>query len=213
MSQYLPTGGFKWLTEKQINNLNLAKYQGDNNKGLILEVDLEYPKELHDLHNDYPIAAEKAQVTEDMLSDYSKKIAEKYKISTGLVHKLIPTLSNKEKYVLHYRNLELYIDLGLKLTKVHRVLKFNQSAWLKQYIDFNTQKRTNAKNAFEKDFFKLMNNSVFGKTMENIRKRVDVRLVTNEKKLLKMTAKPTYVSSKIFNENLVAVHKIKETLP
>ena len=179
ISQYLPTGGFKWLTEKQINNLNLAKYQEDSNKGLILEVDLEYPKELHDLHNDYPLAAEKVKVTEDMLSGYSKKIAEKYKIPTGLVHKLIPTLSNKEKYVLHYRNLQLYTDLGLKLTKVHRVLEFNQSAWLKQYIDFNTQKRTNAKNAFEKDFFKLMNNSVFGKTMENIRKRVDVRLVTD----------------------------------
>ena len=160
----------------------------------------------------YPLAAEKVKVTEDMLSSYSKKIAEKYKISTGLVHKLIPTLSNKEKYVLHYRNLQLYIDLGLKVTKVHRVLQFDQSAWLKQYIDFNTQKRPNAKNAFEKDFFKLMNNSVFGKTMENIRKRVDVRLVTDDKKLLKMVAKPTYVSSKIFNENLVAVHKIKETL-
>ena len=212
MSQYLPTGGFRWLTEKQINNLNLAKYQEDSNKGLILEVDLEYPEGLHDLHNDYPLAAEKVKVTEDMLSGYSKKIAEKYKISTGLVHKLIPTLSNKEKYVLHYSNLQLYTDLGLKLTKVHRVLEFNQSAWLKQYIDFNTQKRTNAKNVFEKDFFKLMNNSVFGKTMENIRKRVDVRLVTDEKKLLKMAAKPTYVSSKIFKENLVAVHKIKETL-
>ena len=114
--------------------------------------------------------------------------------------------------MLHYRNLQLYIDLGLKVTKVHRVLQFDQSAWLKQYIDFNTQKRTNAKNAFEKDFFKLMNNSVFRKTSENIRKRVDVRLITNDKKLLKMAAKPTYVSSKIFNENLVALHKIKETL-
>ena len=100
----------------------------------------------------------------------------------------------------------------MKVNKVHRVLEFNQSPWLKQYIDFNTEKRKNAKNAFEKDFFKLMNNSVFGKTMENIRKRVDVRLVTDEKKLLKLTSKPTYVSSKIFNENLVAVHKIKETL-
>ena len=92
------------------------------------------------------------------------------------------------------------------------MLEFNQSPWLKQYIDFNTQKRTQAKNSFEKDFFKLMNNSVFGKTMENIRKRVDVRLVTDDKKLTKLTSKPTYVSSKIFNENLVAVHKIKETL-
>ena len=212
MSQYLPTGGFRWMTQKQIDKINLAKYKEDSEKGLILEVDLEYPEDLHDLHNDYPLAPEKVKVTEDMLSDYCKKIAEKYGISTGLVSKLIPTLGKKEKYVLHYRNLQLYIDLGLKMTKVHRALEFNQSPWLKQYIDFNTEKRKNAKNAFEKDFFKLMNNSVFGKTMENIRKRVDVRLVTDEKKLLKYTSKPTYVSSKIFNENLVAVHKIKETL-
>ena len=212
MSQYLPTGGFKWLTEKQINKINLAQYNEDSNKGLLIEVDLEYPKELHDLHNDYPVAAERVCVNKDMLSEYCKTIATKYNISTGLVSKLIPTLSNKEKYVLHYRNLQLYLDLGLKINKVHRVLEFNQSPWLKQYINFNTQKRTQAKNSFEKDFFKLMNNSVFGKTMENLRKRVDVRLITDEKKLLKMVSKPTYVSSKIFNENLVAVHKIKETL-
>ena len=212
MSQYLPTGGFRWMTPKQIDKINLAKYKEDSKKGFIAEVDLEYPEELHDLHNDYPLAPEKVKVTKDMLSDYCQNIAEKYSISTGLVHKLIPTLGNKEKYVLHYRNLQLYINLGLKVTKVHQVLEFNQSPWLKQYIDFNTEKRKNAKNAFEKDFFKLMNNSVFGKTMENIRKRVDVRLVTDEKKLLKWVSKPTYVSSKIFNENLVAVHKIKETL-
>ncbi|XP_068738984.1 uncharacterized protein [Montipora capricornis] len=212
MSQYLPTGGFKWLAKNQINQIDLAKYKENSNKGLILEVDLEYPKELHDLHNDYPLAAEKVKVNKDMLSNYCQEIANKFKVSTGLVHKLIPTLSNKEKCVLHYRNLQLYTDLGLKITKIHRVLKFNQSPWLKEYIDFNTQKRTNAKNAFEKDFFKLMNNSVFGKTMENIRKRVDVRLVTDKNKLSKMAAKPTYVSSKIFNKNLVAVHKIKETL-
>ena len=212
MSQYLPTGGFRWMTQKQIDMTDLAKYNEDSKKGLILEVDLEYPKELHDLHNDYPLGPEKVKVTKDMLLEYSKRIADKFNISTGLVHKLIPTLNNKEKYVLHHRNLQLYTDLGLKVTQVHRVLEFNQFPWLKQYIDFNTEKRKDAKNAFEKDFFKLMNNSVFGKTMENIRKRVDVRLVTDEKKLLKYASKPTYVSSKIFNENLVAVHKIKETL-
>ena len=216
MSQYLPTGGFRWMTQKQIDKIDLAKYKEDSDKGMIIEVDLEYPEELHDLHNDYPLAPEKVKVTNDMLSEYCKNISDKYGISTGLVSKLISTLGKKEKYVLHYRNLQLYIDLGLKVTKVHRVLEFNQSPWLKQYmyIDFNTEKRKNAKNAFEKDFFKLMNNSVFGKTMENIRKRVDVRLVTDEKKLSKYTctSKPTYVSSKIFNDNLVAVHKIKETL-
>ena len=212
MSQYLPTGRFRWMTQKQIDKIDLAKYKEDSDKGIILEVDLKYPKELHDLHNDYPLAAEKIKVTNDMLSEYCKNISDKYNISIGLVHKLIPTLSNKKNYVLHYRNLQLYLSLGLKVDKIHRVLEFKRSPWLKQYIDFNTEKRKSAKNDFEKDFFKLMNNSVFGKTMENIRKRVDVRLVTDENKLLKLASKPTYVSSKIFNENLVAVHKIKETL-
>ena len=212
MSQYLPTGSFEWLSPKQIEKINLNKYTENSNKGMILEVDLEYPQELHDLHNDYPLGPEKMKVIDEMLSNYCKKIQKKFNISTGLVHKLIPTLNNKQKYVLHYRNLQLYLNLGLKLKKIHRVLEFDQSPWLKQYIDFNTQKRTHAKNSFEKDFFKLMNNSVFGKTMENIRKRVDVRLVTSKEKLLKLASKPTYMSSKIFNENLVAVHKIKETL-
>ena len=209
MSQYLPTGGFKWLNEEF---LLLDDYTDTSDKGLILEVDLEYPDELHDLHNDYPLAPEKVKVERDMLSTYCKEIANKFNMSSGLVHKLIPTLGNKEKYVLHYRNLQLYLDLGMKLKKIHRVLEFNQSPWLKEYIDFNTVKRANAKNSFEKEFFKLMNNSVYGKTMENLRKRVDVKLVTNEKKLLKWVSRPTYVSSKIFNEDLVAVHKIKETL-
>ena len=212
MSQYLPTGKFKWLKQNKIDNLDINKYNEQSKKGLILEVDLEYPYELHNLHNDYPLAVEKIKVETDMLSNYCKKISNKYGISTGLVSKLIPTLNNKEKYVLHYRNLQLYLDLGLKLKKIHRVLEFDQSPWLKQYIDFNTEKRKNAKNDFEKDFFKLMNNIVFGKTMENIRKRVDVRLVTDKNKLLKLTSKPTYLSCKIFNKNLVAVHKIKETL-
>ena len=212
MSQYLPTGNFKWLTKEQINKTNLANYSEEHDEGLLLEFDLDYPQELHDLHNDYPLAPEKLKVNKNMLSEYCQKIAGKFNISSGQVHKLITTLGKKEKYVLHYRNLQLYLSLGLKLKKVHRVLQFNQSPWLKKYIDFNTNKRTLSKNDFEKNFFKLMNNSVFGKTMENLRKRVDVRLVTNKEKLLKLSSKPSYVSSKIFNENLVAVHKIKETL-
>ena len=152
------------MTDKDISKIDLGKYKKDGKKELILEVDLEYPQELHDLHNDYPVAPEKVKVSNDMLSGYCKKIAEKYKISIGLVSKLIPTLTDKKECMLHYRNLQLYLDLGLKIKKVHRVLKFDQSPWLKQYIDFNTEKRKHAKNSFEKDLFKLMNNSVFGKT-------------------------------------------------
>ena len=166
MSQYTPTGNFRWMTDKETNKIDLAKYKANGKKGLILEVDLEYPEELHDLHNDYPVAPEKAKVSKNMLSRYCKEIAEKYKISIGQVNKLIPTLKDKKEYVLHYWNLQLYLDLGLKIKKVHRKLEFNKSFWLKQYIDFNTEKRKHARNPFEKDFFKLMNNSVFGKTME-----------------------------------------------
>ena len=140
MSQYLRTGNFKRMTDKEINKIDLGKYKADGKKGLILEVDLEYPQELHDMHNDYPVCPEKVKVSQNMLSTYCKKIAEKYHISIGLVSKLIPTLRDKKEYILHYRNLQLYLDLGLKIKKVHRVLKFDQSPWLKQYIDFNTEK-------------------------------------------------------------------------
>ena len=151
-------------------------------------------------------------VTNDMLSDYCRNIKNLHGNSSGNVSKLVSTLRDKKKYVLHYLNVKLYLNLGLKLTKVHRVLEFKQRKWLKSYIDFNTEMRKDAKYSFEKDFFKLMNNSVFGKTMENLRKRTNIELVTNEKRLLKLTAKPTYVTSKIFDENLVGVHTKKERL-
>ena len=105
--------------------------------GYWLEVDLEYPDELHELHNDYPLAPEKLTVTNDILSNYCKSIADKYEIKVGDIKKLIPNLANKTNYVVHYRNLQLYLSLGMKLTKIHKVLKFNQSDWMKKYIDFN----------------------------------------------------------------------------
>ena len=174
------------------------------------EVDLEYLDELHELHNDYPLSPEKLAVTNDMLSKYCKKIADKYDIKVGDVKKLIPNLGNETKYVLHYRNLQLYLSLGIK--KIHRVLKFKQSDWMKKYIDFNTEKRKNATNDFEKDFFKLMINSVYGKTMENLRKRINVRFVNNEKDFLKYTSRPTYVTHKLFDKDCAAIHEIKPVL-
>ena len=124
-----------------------------------------------------------------MLSTYCRKIADKYDIKVGDVKKLVPNLNNKTKYVLHYRNLQLYLSLGMKLTKIHRALQFKQSDWMKKYIDFNTKKRKNAANDFEKDFTKLMINSVYDKTMENLRKRINVRLINNEEDFLKYTSK------------------------
>ena len=126
------------MTDKESSKIDLGKYKADGKKGFILEVDLEYPRELHDMHNDYTVCPEKVKVSKNMLSAYCKKIAKKYNISIGLVSKLIPTSRDKKEYVLHYCNLQLYLDLGLKIRKVHRVLKFDQFPWLKQYIDFKT---------------------------------------------------------------------------
>ena len=157
---------------------------------------------MHDLHNDYPLAPEKLEISQNMLSKYCSNIASK----------LVPNLGNKSKYIVHYRNLLLYLSLGMKLTKVHRILKFKQSDWLKKYIDFNTDKRKNAANSFEKDLFKLMNNSVFGKTMENLRKRISVKLVNNAKDHVRSISKPSFLSQRIFSKNFVAIHEIKPVL-
>ena len=120
--------------------------------------------------------------------------------------KLIPNLRDKQKYILHYRNLKLYLSLGMVLTKIHRVLTFKQAPWLKEYIDFNTVQRTAACNDFEKDFFKLMNNSMFGKTMENLRNRRKIDLTNQKESLRKIVSQPTFKSYTIFHEDLSLIH-------
>ena len=164
----------------------------DDNFPCFLEVDLEYPEYLHDLHNDYPLAPER--------------------IMADKVEKVIPNLNNKTKYSNHYAALKEYISLGLKVTKIDRGITFQESDWFRPYIELNTELRTKAKNDFEKDFFKLMNNSIYGKTMENIRNRVDIRLVTNEKDARKLLSKPNYKHRTIFCDKLTAFHMKKTEL-
>ena len=151
MCDYLPCGGFKWL--KSVDNFDVNSISEKSPTGHILEVDLKYPDELHALHNDYPLAPEQLAIPYDMLLDYCKTVADKYGIKVGDVMQLIPNLGDKTNYVLHYKNFQLYLSLGMKLTKIHKVLKFKQSDWMEKYIDFNTGKRTNADNSFEKGFF------------------------------------------------------------
>ena len=190
----LPIHSFKWLSSGEMEKLfNNRVVQIWEKTPCILEVDLEYPENLHDLHNDYPFCPERIECKNG-------------------VEKLIPNLRNKTKYVIHYKNLIQCLKAGLKLKKIHRGIKFIESEWMKPYIEMNTNLRTQAKNNFEKDFFKLMNNSVFGKTMENIRNRVNVKLVNTEEKFKKLSAKPNYKGCKIFNENLISVHMKKTSL-
>ena len=142
--------------------------------GYILEVYLEYPEKLRYIHNDYPLAPEKIKIPKKWLSDYCLKIAKAHNITTGTVKKLVPNLMNKNNFVIHYRNLQQCLNLGMKLKKIHRILKFKQKDWMKPYIDFNTKKRKDATNEADKNHFKLLNNAVYGKTIENIRKRIKI---------------------------------------
>ena len=172
MSQPLPIGDFEWKTE--FEGFDMNEIADDAEIGCILEVDLKYPEELHDLHNDYRIAPEKIEITPKMLSPYCQQLTTDLEYKPSEVEKLVPNLW----YILYYRNLQLYLSLGMKLTKIHRILKFKQQAWLKPYLELNTWLRAQASTKFEKDFFKLMNNSVLGKTMEDVRKRVNIKLVS-----------------------------------
>ena len=141
------------------------------------------------MHNDYPLFAETPEISHNMLSNYCSSFENEYDIKNGGVNKLVPNLGNKNKYCLHYRNLQLYLSLGMKLTNFHRVLEFEQSDWLRKYINFNTDKIKSAANTFEKSIFKLMNNNVYGKAMKNIRKGINFSLVNDTKDYKNMQAK------------------------
>ena len=187
MSQFLPTHGFRLLSSDEIAALELENLRDDSEDEYIYEVDLHYPAKLHNQHDDYPLPPESLVIDREMYSPtqqsvFPESIPQK---------KLTPNLRDKTRYVVHYCNLKLYVQLGLVITKVHRVLTFKQSPWLKAYIDFNTHHRS-LSGSFRRDFFKLMNNSVFGKTQENLRKLVQVDLITAAAVLRKRVAKPSF---------------------
>ena len=169
-------------------------------------------KKLHNSHSDYPFAPEKLEISSDMLSKYCGDIANKYGIKIGGVNKLIPNLRDKIKYVVRYKNLQYYLSLGMKLIKVHRILKFKQSNWLKKYIEFNTEKRKNAVSEFEENLFKLLINCIYGKSIEYIKKRISVKLINNSKDYLRCVSKPSFISQKMFDKNFIAVHQITSVL-
>ena len=213
MSQNLPKSGFHWKrvmpTEEEIK-----KKGADVKKGWILEVDLEYPEELHDMHNDYPLAPEKKVTEPWKMSEYQRQLMADLGLEPPNTEKLLLTLENKEKYVTHYKNLQFYLSQGMKLKKVHRVLEFDQEPWMKPYIKMNTDFRKQAKSDFESDFYKLMNNSVFGKTMENLRNRVDVKIVRvwEQNKIRKLVSDPAYDRFALFSNSMAGIHMHKRRL-
>ena len=200
MCQKLPLKGFQWMTIDQCEDFNPSDYDDDGDWGCIVEVDLDYPKELHDDHDAYPLAPEKIFITDDLLSPYTLDLQKDLKIKTGKVKKLVPNLMDKKNYVVHSRNLRYYVSMGLKLTRVHRGVVFEQSDFLRPYIEKNTELRKQAKTPAESDQCKLMNNAVFGKTMENVRKRMKIDLFTTRERYDKIARDPLYIKRVHFSD-------------
>ena len=193
VSQKLPGNGFKWIEDtSEINEEFIKNYDENNDKGYILEVDVKYPRKLHDIHSDLPFLPKRMKI------DKCKK--------------LVCNLRNKKKYVVHIKSLKQALNHGLKLKKIHRIIEFNQEACLKPYIDMNTELRKVAKDDFEKDLFKLMNNAVFGKAMENIRKHRDIKLVTTDKKRSKLVSEPNYHTVNYISEDLSIIEMKKNKI-
>ena len=192
MSEKLPVRNFKWLDKDDITKINdefIKKYDESSDIGYISEVDVEYPKHIRMQHKDLPLLPERMEINK--------------------CTKLVCNVQDKENYVIHILALKQALNHGLKLIKVHRIIQFDQEAWLKPYIDINTELRKHAKNDFEKDFFKLMNNAVFGKTMENIRNHRDIKLVTSDKRRSILVSEPNYHSSKHISEDLMIIEMKK----
>ena len=210
--EYLTYGDFKFLSEEIIKVFDLDKISENSLIGYILKVDLEYPEELHDSHNDYPLCPEKIEGGYEMLSNHYKEIVDWYGIKVGGIKKLIPNLGNKVEYIIHYKNLKYYLSLGMKLIKIHKVLSFKQSNWLSVFTDFNTKKRQESPDEFNKGLYKLINNCIYGKSIENIRKRINVKLINDKKMYQKIVNKPNFISQKIIDKNFVAVHCSKKVL-
>ena len=212
MSQPLPYGDFKFVTPEEFNKIKWEEQEDEQEFGYIVKVDLDYPERLHEEHNDFPLAPERMAVKKEWVSEKQMNIKAKYNMPRGDVNvKLIPNLFNKREYVTDYRCLKFYLAHGLTLQKTHSVIRYRQGKWMESYIQVNSEMRRAAKTDNQKNLFKLMNNSVFGKTCENQKKRTNIKLVNDKKKFQELINKPQLMDVRIFEENLCAV-ELQKTL-
>ena len=166
MQEYLPWKNFEWMSPHQLNYDFIKRLEPEGEVGCIIQCRLEYPVALHDYHSDYPLAPIKKSIPYGMLSPVARMICDKHKLKrTTNVEKLLATVEDKDFYILHYRNLQLYVSLGLRVKKIHARMIFKQGPIMKSYVDFNSEKRAQATNKFDTDFYKLLSNSLYGKTI------------------------------------------------
>ena len=219
LSKPLPHSEFTWLGSDDIkyfsNPDNILKLDDEGEWGYLFEVDLDYPQSIHDTTSDFPLAPESGYVTADMFSPYMTSFREEINKAQGSTksfkpcRKLLLTQYNKKDYIVHFCILKFYLKMGLILCDVKRVIRFKQKRWVQRYIDYNSKKRSQAKNSFEKDYYKLKNNSLFGKMMEDVRKRMQYKLVNNVEKFEKLMSSPLFLDRDIISEDVVGVHMLK----
>lgn len=201
----MPLNNFQWLTREEIDALNVSALVENQDTGYVFEVSLSYPKELHFQHNNFGLCPENVQITEKDLSSYARQChRELYGKDTYKATKLISTFSDKKEYVVHYLTLKTYLELGMKIIKVHRVLSFHQTPYLKEYIDLCTSLRKKSKSSTHEAIWKLMNNALFGKTIQRKRDYLNVSFSTSEKTIGGMITNPLFTGYKIISPNLVA---------
>lgn len=205
--QHLPTGDFEWEDAEFVQNLTteeILKWGDEDNIGRILVVDLGYGSALHPKHSEYPLAPEKICVNSKLLSSYQTDLISHYNMTYSEKQpKLVPHLGPRKRYAVHYRNLKYYLKKGMTLEKVHSVIKFSQSAWLKNYVLFNGSLRQQARTIFEQNLFKFIVNSIFGKSAEQVRNREDVRIVSNLEQMKKLTRHSNFKNYQILSPDLV----------
>ena len=206
MQEYLPWKNFEWMSPHQLNYDFIKRLEPEGEVGCIIQCSLEYPVALHDYHSDYPLAPIKKSIPYGMLSPVARMICDKHKLKrTTNVEKLLATVKDKDFYILHYRNLQLYVSLGLRVKKIHAGIIFKQGPIMKSYVDFNSEKRAQATNKFDTDFYKLLSNSLYGKTIENPEKRSKVKLCSESSTYENYVGKPNFKNAKRINSKLVGV--------
>ena len=219
----LPHSEFAWVEDSELERLSnpseILKLEDEADYGYLFEVDLSYPSELHASTADFPLAPESGYIEEDMFSPFMRSYYDALSAARGCASakyrpykKLLLTQYERESYVCHYSILKFYLSMGMGLVRVRSAIRFRQKRFVESYIKYNSSKRAKARNAFEKDYYKLKNNSFFGKTMEDVRHRIDYRLLTRWDKMERLTSSPLFVDFDVFSESVVGVHMFKSKI-
>ncbi|MEW8548185.1 MAG: hypothetical protein AB2693_32175 [Candidatus Thiodiazotropha sp.] len=208
----LPTYGFKWLSNHELENFDVMSIPEDSDTGYVVVADLEIPEGQHDKFDQFPMCPENVEIGEEQVSQYTRELAAACNMKLRPTKKLCLSLNDKTRYAVHYRTLQSYLRHGVVLRHVHKVISFRQSLWLQDFMEYTTERRRSAGNEFDKILYKSVANNVFGKSIENVKQRINVKIVTSVQKLRKLINKPSFQAIRVFDSNLAAVQLYRESV-